>query len=137
MSTLSDRMNALQAALAAAYPARVVTRNFVDFAQRGDDDLIQGVYTLISRSEGDYARYTDDSIADGTHQIWIVGQTRVAENAEPSAVEDAEGVMIDEIKAFLNVLPPALGSLQLNGWRQSEQMDYPYAGVAFEFTFIQ
>ena len=45
--------------------------------------------------------------------------------------------MIDEIKVFLRTLPAALGSLQLNGWRQSEQMDYPYAGVAFELTFIQ
>jgi len=137
MSTLSDRMNALQVALAAAYPDRVVTRSFMDFAQRGDDELVKGVYTLISRSEGDYVRYTDDSIADGTHQIWIVGQTRVAEDAQPKAAEDAEGVMIDEIKVFLRTLPAALGSLQLNGWRQSEQMDYPYAGVAFELTFIQ
>lgn len=138
MSTLSARMEALKAGLAAAVPAtRTVSRSLKDFTSWGDAVLLTGVYTAVSKSEGDYARYTSDMEADGTHRIAIIGQLKVAEDADPSAVEDAEGVMIDEIKAFMRTPPADLGSMVLQGWNQSAQMEAPYGWVAFDVTLTE
>lgn len=134
MSALSDRMNAIQSALAAMYPARTVTRDLKDFAARPLGELQSGIYTVLSTSEGNYSHYLGGMTRDGEHRVLVVGQVAVAETAAPSMTEDAEGVMIDEIKAFTRDLPPELGSLTLTGWRQSQQLEHPYGWVAFDMT---
>lgn len=134
MSALSDRMNAIKSTLAAMYPVRVVTRDLKDFAARPIGELKSGVYTVLSASEGNYTHYLGGMTRDGEHRVLVVGQIAVAETAAPSEIEDTEGVMIDEIKAFTRALPPELGSLTLTGWRQSQQLEHPYGWVAFDMT---
>lgn len=134
MSALSTRMNAIQAALAAMVPARIVTRSLKDFASRPLSELKEGIYTVLSASEGGYSHYLGGMTRDGEHRVLVVGQIAVAETSEPSATEDAEGTMIDEIKAFTRALPPELGSLTLTDWRQSQQLDHPYGWVTFDMT---
>ncbi|SEO64104.1 hypothetical protein [Nitrosovibrio sp. Nv6] len=134
MSALSDRMNAIKSTLATMYPARTVTRDLKDFAARPLSELQEGIYTVLSASEGNYSHYLGGMTRDGEHRVLLVGQIAVTETAEPSATEDAEGTMIDEIKAFTRALPPELGSLTLTGWRQSQQLEHPYGWVAFDMT---
>lgn len=130
MSTLSARMERIRAELAGLFPSRIVTRNLLDFASRSQSDLQAGIYTLVSASEGDYSHYLGGMTRDGEHRIVIVGQTLVSESSAPSAAEDAESDMIDDIKLFSRSLPPDIGSMLLVGWRQSQQMDHPYAWIA-------
>lgn len=134
MSALSTRMNAIKSTLAAMYPSRIVTRDLKDFASRPLTDLLRGIYTVLSASEGNYSHYLGGMTRDGEHRVLVVAQIAVAETAVPSETEDAEGALIDEIKAFTQALPPELGSLTLTGWRQSQQLDRPYGWVTFDMT---
>lgn len=136
MSTLSVQMNALRDALAAMYPTRMVTRDLLDFAQRDDTELLAGIYTVVARNEGDYSHTMGREAYYGTLKIGVLGQIRVAENLTPSAVEDAEGLMIDEIKALVRSRTVAINSLQLVALRQSGQLEHPYGWVAFEMTMV-
>jgi len=134
VSALSIRMNAIKSTLAGMYPSRIVTRDLKDFAARPLLELKRGIYTVLSASEGNYSHYLGGMTRDGEHRVLVVAQLAVAETALPSETEDAEGVMIDEIKAFTRNLPPELGSLTLTSWRQSQQLDHPYGWVAFDMT---
>ena len=136
MNTLTLQMQSLASALAAAYPQRIVTRNWEDSSQRSDSDLARGIFTLIGKSESDYADYPGREAQLGTLQFVVIAQIKVAEGSGASAVEDAEGDLIDEIKAFASNPPPSLaeaGNLALTGWQQSGQLEHPYGWVAFRF----
>jgi hypothetical protein len=134
MSTLSIAMEAIKAALAAKYPARVVTRDLLDFAQRAEADLTAGIYTVVSKDENDYTHTLGREASDGKHQIGLLCQIKVAEGLPPSAAEDAEGVMIDEIKAFLRSRTLLTNTLRATGFRQSRQLESPYGWVAFDLV---
>lgn len=136
MSALSVQMNALAAALAAMYPTRVVTRDLLDFAERADADLLSGVYTVVARKEGDYTHTMGREAHYGELMIGLLGQIRVAEDAAHSAVEDAEGVMIGEIKALVRSRTLAINSLRLVACRMSGQLEHPYGWVAFDMTMV-
>ena len=98
MSEIGDRMNLIKATLAAALPARIVTRDLLDFASRKDSELQAGIYTLVSRGEKGYQNLLGRAAMDGNHNIILVGQIQLDEKATPSGVEDAELTMVDEIK---------------------------------------
>ncbi len=134
MSELSVHMNALKDALAARYPARVVTRDLKDGPQRSDAELTAGIYTVVSRGEDGYTNTMGREASDGNHKIGLLGQLKLAENTSPSAVEDAEGVMVDEIKALLRSRTPLTNSLRAIGFRQSGQIEAPYGWVAFDLV---
>lgn len=134
MSTLSIQMNALKAAIVAMYPNRIVTRDLYDFAQRAEADLLKGIYTVISQTESNYTNTRGREAYYGTHKIGLLGQIKLSEDSTPSAVEDAEGTMIDEIKALMRSRTLEVNSLQLIAWRQSGQLEVPYGWVAFELS---
>jgi hypothetical protein len=127
-------MNALKAEMAAMFPARVVTRDLQDFPQRSAADREKGIYTLVSRSEDSYTHTIGREASDGNHKIGLLGQIEVAENAPPSAVEDAEGMMIDEVKALMRSRTQLTNSLRLIGFRQSGQLEAPWGWVAFDLV---
>lgn len=138
MSTLTLKMQSLAAALATHYPQRIVTRDWEDSSQRNDSDLTRGIYTLISKSETDYADYPGREAQLGTLQFVLIAQIKVAEASGASTVEDAESDLIDEIKAFVSNPPPSLadaGNLALVSWQQSGQLEHPYGWVAFRFEW--
>lgn len=137
MSVLSAHMNLIVSTLAALYPARVVTRDLKDFAERKKTDLDAGVYTVLSLGESGYANYRGREGMDGTVKILLVGQIRLSENAAPHAVEDAEGAMADEIKGLVRALPPALCSLEMKGFRQSGQVEHPYGWIAVDLEMTE
>lgn len=136
MSTLIDRMALVAAQLADRFPARLVTRSMKDFAERQPADLKRGVYTLISLGESDYANLRERAAMDGRHRMLLIGQIQLGEKVEPSAIEDAEFVMAEEIKDFVRNLPPALVCLEMKSFRQSGQVEHPYGWIAVDLELI-
>lgn len=137
MSELGERMALILSSFAATVPARVTTRDLKPFEQRSDAELVAGIYTLVSVGEGDYANYNGREMQDGRQRMLLIGQIKVAENATPSAVEDAEFALRDEVKAFVRALPAPLCTLLVTGFRQSAQAEHPYGWIAFDLEFLQ
>lgn len=135
MSELGARLAAITAALAARYPARVVADDLVDFAMRQDADLKAGVFTLISIGEDHFHPGLQMEMDYGRHRMLLVAQIRLTETSAPSATQEAELTLRDEVRAFLGALPPALAALVCTGWRQSAQSDHPDGWVSFDLEF--
>lgn len=136
MSEISDRMEAIRAALAAAYPARVVTRQWRPMTTRRAEDLAAGIYSLVSQGESDYPNFNGYEARDGKHRIALIGQVKLAESATPDQVEDAEFAMVAEVKAFVRALPESLCCLLLTAFTQSGQLEAPYGWVIFELESV-
>lgn len=140
MSDLGDRMELIKTTLAAKYVDRVVTRDFLPMENRKDADLVKGIYTILSRDEGNYQNYNGREGMDGSQQIKIVGQFVLPEATvkdTPSAIENAEFVMVDEIKAFLRTRPAPLAQLFMRRFFQSMQLDAPYGWISVDLEFLQ
>ncbi len=137
MSELGDRAAALKAALAAAWPLRVVTRDFDLLENRKRADLEKGIYTVLSRGEAGYTNVSGYEARDGQQTVVIVGQiVNPDDKAAPSTTEDLEFAMVDEIKAFCRALPANLCMLALLRFIQSTQQDHPYGWVVFHLEYL-
>lgn len=136
MSDLSVKFEQLRSALQAAYPARIVTRSFLNPAERADADLLSGVYTIISQGEGGFENLPGREAMYGKIDLVLLAQLKVAEGDASSAIEDAEFEMVDEIKAFVRALPVGIDSLEIKQFRQSGQIDHPYGWVVFEMEMM-
>lgn len=134
--TLSGRLIAVLAALSAAVPARVVTRDLKDFADRAPADLAAGVFTLVSLGESGYRNLNGREAMDGKHRMLLVGQIEMGEDAAPSAIEDAELAMVEDVKAFVRNLPAELCSLVMTGFRQSGQLEAPYGWASIDLEAL-
>lgn len=137
MGELNTLREALREALATAMPTRVVTRDHKDFGQRDEADLLAGVVTIVGLGEKDYSQWSGRETQLGTLPILIVGQLKVAEDAAPSAVEDAEDTLAEEIKSFC-AAPPSqfLGGLRMTGFRQSGQIEHPYGWISVDVEVL-
>lgn len=135
--TLPERMEAIKAALATALPARTVTRNLKDFSDRTRDELTAGVFTLVSLNEGEYENHNGREAMDGKHRMLLVGQIQIAEDAEPSTLEDAELAMVEDVKAFVRALPQGLCTLVMKGFAQSAQAEAPYGWVTINLEMSE
>jgi len=134
---LANLRNALKTQMAAAMPTRVVTRDFLDFAQRAPADLTKGIVTLIGNGEKDYANYLSRAAQLGTVPMVVVGQLALAEGALPSAVEDAEDLLAEEIKAFVRAPgSDLLGGITMSGFRQSGQLEAPYGWISCDIEVM-
>jgi len=138
MSEIGDRMAAILSAFAARYPDRIVTRDALDPAQRLASELEKGVYTFLSLNEHNYTNVAGYEAQTGRQGILVVADIKVEDENPPkgSVVEDAEFVLIDEVKAFVRNLPPQLCMLNLESLAQSGQLDYPQGWVVFHLTYV-
>lgn len=136
-SVLGTRMELIKTLLEAKYPARVVTRNFIGYADHKRTDLVKGIYTLVSQSEGGYPNYNGREGQDGRQRLLLVGQFILDEDALGSAIEEAEFIMAEEIKEFLRTRDPQIAQLFMTGFRQSQQLDRPYGWIAVDLEFLQ
>lgn len=135
--TLSERMTSLKSELELAYPDRVVTRTFKDFADRDRNLLSQGIYTLISQGEDGYDNLNGREAMDGTHRILLSAQIELPEESSGELIEETEFVMIEEIKAFMRALPASLCCLTMTGFNQSGQLDAPYGWALITLEWRQ
>jgi hypothetical protein len=136
MSELGDRMELIRTGLAAAVPARLVTRDLEDPAQRSHDVMKTGVYTILALNEQDYTNVPGYEAQTGRQGVLIVGDIAVNEDDAPSKIEDAEFTMIDEIKAYVRNLPAALCVLNLVSVAQSGQVDHPYGWIVARLEYV-
>lgn len=129
---LRAAMNALQAALAAALPGRLVTRQFRPLSQRSREELLAGVVCVVALGERDYANYRGREADLGTLEVVVVGQLEV-DSPDPAEVENAEFALAGEIKAFLaGPCPAPLRAMLAKGFKQSGQLEAPLGWVVFE-----
>ena len=132
---LADKLEDIRADLALAMPTRVVTRDFLDFAQRAQVDLEAGTLTIITQRESRYANYRGREADLGRMTLAVVGQLKLPEDALPSVVEDAEFAFAEEVKDWLKgVLPVNL--IDLIETRFSGQMDAPYGWFAMTWEVL-
>lgn len=136
-AAITSVMDQLATSLAAAQAARKVGRSLRDFNDIAESDLAAGVYTLLAGDEDGFPNYRGREGNFGTLQVTIVGQIKVAETATPASLEDAESLMIDEIKALTRSVPPApIDSLVLIRYSRSKQLEHPYGWVTFELEVM-
>ncbi len=132
-------MNAVKSLIESTVPStRVVTRSWLDIDQRNQSDLRNGVYTVMSQAERDYANYRGREGELGTHTILVSAQFLLAENATGEQVEDAEFAMLDELKLVAKSAskPALIGALELVGIQQSGQLEAPYGWVLARFENV-
>lgn len=130
-AVLSDALNGMKAALAAALPARVVTRDLKNFDQRKDAELQAGVLTLVAAREFGYANHRGREADMGRLSLAIVGQIKLPGKPAPSTVEDAEFAFAAEVKTFLAGALPVSDALLLET-RFSGQLEAPYGWFAMD-----
>ena len=132
---LVDALEALKAGLAAAMPARVVTRDLLSFDLRQESDLLAGVLTVVTNREGRYANYRGREAQMGRLNVVVVGQLKLAEDALPSEVEDAEFAFVEQVKDFLAGILP-VEAIDLLETRFSGQMEAPYGWFAMDWEVL-
>jgi len=131
---LKAAMDAVAAGLAAACPGRFVSRDFVPLARRTAEELEAGVLAVAALGESGFANYRGREAELGVLRVVVVGQVKVAEASMPSALEDAEFALAEQVKAWLAsgpLLAPVRQCLA-RSFRQSGQLEHPYGWVAFE-----
>jgi len=117
---------AIATALGQAAPMRTVVRDLKDFSDYDETVIKAGVYTLISK--GMNADASDIEYLD----LLLVGQIQVDEGSAPSVVEEAELLMLDEVRIFTQKIQ---GVRIVRGqFRQSAQIDAPYGFISGELT---
>lgn len=137
MSDLTPaRMIAIKDAMAAQFPARVVTRDLVNPNDMPAGDLAAGVYTLLSRGESDYTNVAGYEAQDGKQDIILFGDFKLSETVKPSEIEDLEFTMLNEVQAFCRALPAVLCQLSLIEFIQSGQIYHPYGWIVCRMRYL-
>ncbi len=140
MSALGARMDAIANGFAAAFPLRVVRRSFVDFNLLKKADLDKGVFTFTSTGEDDFTNVNGYMAKDGGQDIRLIGQVQIAENKNKDQagqqIEEAEFLMVEDLKTFCGNVPEALCQLELVSWVQSQQIEEPYGWIAARLRYI-
>lgn len=136
---MDDRLDALQAALVAFYAAlpegerRVVKRGLKDYREHANADLAKGVVTLVSDSEAGFSTRFGEVARKGAQTVLLVGHLKVAETADPAAVEVLELDMVEQLKTFVRAGVAGIGLL-LNDIQTSRQLDHPYGWFVMSIT---
>lgn len=127
MSALARVLYKLENSLRAALPNRVVSTDFVDFAQRRGAELQQGVITLLLPG-GDLGSW------ETTLKLTLVGQITVPERSGTQhQLRDAELAMLAQLLAWVRN-PGNTPSLEATSFRTSSQMEFPNGWVSIELT---
>ncbi len=130
---MSDRIakaEAIKVALKAAAPTKTVTRSFEDLRDSDSDDLMVGVFSIISGGESGFKSFDHQRVCEGKQEIIIVGQKLLHEGAKGVDVENAELAMINDITTMLNShLTADIQSLKLKRYEQSRQVECPFSWV--------
>ena len=122
---MDDRLDALEASLAAALPTRTIKRSLMHYTDHTDTELAAGVVMLVSGGEGDYNKGLGMVAREGVQRVLLVGHLKVAEDAAGAVVEAAELDLIEEIKAWARTNVPGM-SLRLDSVQHSRQIENPY-----------
>lgn len=129
---LGERLALVEASLGSALSASRVflpgqLRPITDF---NDADLLRSVVQTAPTSEGDYldAAAPESVAKNGILQLLVVGQLRVAENADRRNLQAAELALVEELKAWTRS-PPAGVRLRLSRVDFSQLADFPHGWI--------
>lgn len=121
MSSIKPILDALRDALLACAPSRVVTRKLEGFAERNALELEVGIFTLISQGE--------PRIEQGSNILHclLVGQVLLHEESDGEAIEEAELLMVDDVRRFMDGVQGC--QVRMTSWNQSQQVELPYGWI--------
>ena len=130
-SQLTNITNGLKAALAACAPDRTISDTRQEFADKGDDALIPGIFTLVpaGRPDSDTNLYYQDYVVLGQQFIPQATLEDTEIGTPGQQITEAEGAMIDEINLFAMTFG---NQVEIHGIRQSMQLESPYCWVAVD-----
>lgn len=130
-------MVAAHASLDAMYPARHVTRGLVDPAQLGDAVLAQGVFTLVAETTSGWTEWTGREGDYGTLRFAVVGYVRVADDAAPVVVEQAEAELEEQLLAWCREIKPApLDAVYPRECTYSRGLEAPVGWIVMEMEAL-
>lgn len=135
MSELDDRMELARTSLAAAAPARVVTRKYKVLHNLPAEELAVGQFCVVSKGEKGYKNFNGREAMDGEHDILVIGRFQLQEDADGLLIEREEFAMIEELKAWVKTLEQPLCCLVMTGFAQSGQLEAPYGWILAQFVF--
>lgn len=123
---------------------RVVSRRFMDFADRPEAHLQAGVFTLLPLGTTAYpyerSDDTDGVSARGTDVptfgFQVIAQGVLHESQAGADIDDAEFEFLAELETFADeaMHEPGLEGVRIVRAQQSSQLEAPYCWVAAEFT---
>ncbi len=137
-------LEAMNAALAALAPARIVTRDYLPFNLRAQPDLELGIYTILPGPIGPYPYEVSDNQGAtdslratqcARQRIVVIGQLLLPESATGVDVDNAEFEMLAELEGLADdaIETDTLIALKLLSARPSGQVERPYAWIHTEW----
>lgn len=135
--TVADPNVSLQAikdSLTAKLPARKFSRSLVDPANLPDADKLAGFVCIVNEGGGQFANYRGREGDLGLIDVALVGYVKVAENAEPAAVEVAELALLKDLLDWTNDQGAvrAGDSVLPMEFAQSKQLEHPEGWVVLK-----
>ena len=136
MSAIGTILDSIVTQFQTVAPSRTISRTMVPFAELPDADLTAGRFTLKMGGAENYQNQVGLAMAYGTAKLVIFGQIKVAETASGEALEEAELLMLEDVKALAEALDPGLtGALMPQRHQQSQQLEHPWGWIAVECDF--
>lgn len=133
MNGIRDNLQAFLAALPTPAANRLVTRSWKPLQAYHADELLAGVYTLISVKEGNFQDYAGNQPQSATQTMLLIARFQIAEDRPAQEIEDTELSILDnEIRAWLDQVPIDLCCLRMNEVVFSGQVQHPYGHVVVE-----
>lgn len=138
-------LEAIKAQLEAINPARIVTRSYKDFRNRPQEDLLAGVWMVISSGVRSYPYEVSDNQVDsdtlratehGRLVVRITGQLLLPDpDSDGAAIEAADFALLHEVEQLADaaIEVPDLMALVLKSARTSQQVDAPLAWLDTEW----
>lgn len=130
-------MAAAKLSLQAACPTRVVLRGMQDPAALGDAALAQGVLSLVADGTDGWVEFTGREGEYGRLSFAIVGHLRVADDATPEALDQAEAALEGELLAWCQQIKPApLDAVYPRRAFYSKGLERPYGWIVMELEAL-
>lgn len=127
--TFETALTGIEASMKAALPHRVVQRSLLlDPASHDQSELEKGVLCLVSSGGGQFANYRGREGQLGHSTLGVVGFVRVADDAAPVAVEQAELALLQDVLGWVKApgQPRPFDSALPQDFRQSGQIEFPF-----------
>jgi hypothetical protein len=134
---LDAKLEALKTLFQDALPDRIVTRDFMNAQDRQQDELLNGVYTLLFQG---VTKFGGLGAAPAGVKIFLIGQFQVEEKAGGSTIEAGELQMLQEVLGVVRSADkhyPTIPRLNVIDAATSAQMEHPYGwiGVVLEMNW--
>lgn len=119
------RAQAVEAHLRTHLANRNVTPVLKHFTDHSDQELLEGVLTVVTATESDFKNQRGMIAKEGTTQFLLIAHLKIAETSDQEELAEAEHTLLSELKSAIRQKLPGL-SLLLGEIQFSRQLDHPY-----------